>query len=256
MLMGSHVKLHNSSTAAELIGADIIQCCFGSPRSWHSTLTPRNPHHTMTIHAPYLVNLSSSQQRVFDLSVETLMDQGKAAEDYDVRGLVFHGGSYKKGSREQALKQWEEGVWEYNRKGYAPLFVENAAAGRFSLTRTTKDIADLWEVAGCYGCMNFCLDTAHLWAAIGKPQEAATFIKELRQIVGHIPMVHANGSGVSVGGGMDKHAPLEISEAPAEWVAWCIRLARPDMVITETTAPAQDLVTLRQLLTYEGDCLD
>ena len=249
MKLGSHVKLHNSETSAKLLEADIVQVCFGSPRSWHSTVEPRKPHHTLMIHAPYLINYSGSQ-RVWKLSTETMLEQAVAAEKYNVKGLVIHGGSYKEHKdREKALHQWESGLGMYSlgNPDWPPIFVENAASGKYSLTRTPEDIYELWGFIHDTN-VQFCLDTAHLWASIKKPEDAALFIKEVKKSVGKIPMVHANGSGVPIGSNTDRHSPLATSLAPPDWVAWCIRLCQPKYVITETVAPAEDLTLIRKLL--------
>jgi len=201
----------------------------------------------MYVHAPYLINFSGSK-RVFDLSCQEMWEQGKLAEKYDVQGIVVHGGSYKEHKdRDQALEQWGLALTHYDKLDYPPILIENAASGKYSLTRYTQDIRELWEwvqetEAG------FCLDTAHLWAAIGAPEQAELYIEEVREIVGEIQLVHANGSGVACGAGVDRHSPLDVSDASPDWVAWCVKLAQPRAVITETTAPAADVALLRRLL--------
>lgn len=255
MKLGSHCKLHNTETSAKVLKADIVQVCMGSPRSWGSTVEPRNPHSELYVHAPYLVNFSAKEQRVWKLSVQTMLDQGKAATGYNVAGIVVHGGSWKGSTLEQALAQWNIAIDIYSKhKDFPPILIENSASGRFSLTRYIEQLETLWpEVKD--GNVGFCLDTAHLWASIEQKHEAMLYIRSLQRLVGHIQLVHANGSGVEIGAGQDRHSPLATSIAPAKWVAWCVKLAQPDAVITETTAPAEDLVVLREelakLLEYE-----
>jgi deoxyribonuclease-4 len=250
--LGSHVKLHNSEVSAQILGADIVQVCFGSPRSWGHTVEPRNPHSKLYIHAPYLVNFSAKEMRVWKLSVQTMLDQGKAAQNYNVAGIVVHGGSWKGGILAEALEQWEEAIRIYSEHDFPPILIENAASGRFSLTRLIEQLELLWPRVKD-GNVGFCLDTAHLWASIEQKHEAMLYIRALQEIVGDIQLVHANGSAAEIGAGVDRHSPLATSIAPPRWVAWCVKLADPEAVITETTDPAGDLVMLKELLTKMYD---
>jgi deoxyribonuclease-4 len=254
MEFGSHVKLHNSQTSAEKLQADVVQVCFGSPRSWGHTVEPRNPHFKLYIHAPYLVNFSAKEKRVFKLSVQTMLDQGAAALGYNVQGIVVHGGSWKGGDLEVALDQWEEATKIYTEHcpEFPPILIENAASGKFSLTRYIEQLETLWPRVKS-GNVGFCLDTAHLWASIEQKHEAFLYIRRLQELVGKIQLVHANGSGAEIGAGVDRHSPLATSLAPARWVAWCARLADPEAVITETTDPEADLPVLRKILSELGD---
>lgn len=247
--LGSHVKLHNSNLSAEALQADVVQVCFGSPRSWGHTVEPRNPHSELYIHAPYLVNFSSKEKRVWNLSVQTMLDQGEAARDYNVRGIVVHGGSWKGGDLDEALAQWREAISIYTSASanFPPILIENAASGKYSLTRFISQLEMLWpEVQK--GNVGFCLDTAHLWASISQKHEAMLYIRALQALVGKIQLVHANGSAAEIGSGVDRHSPLATSVAPANWVAWCIALAKPQAVITETVEPEEDLKVLREIL--------
>lgn len=244
--IGCHVPMHHSKKSAEELGADVVQIHLGSPQKWGMTALPKGEiAEHLYVHSPYLINLSSHDERVLGLARETLMAQSQMCAEIGAKGLVVHGGSWKKlKDREKALSQWEETLAVEHP---CPILIENSANGEHSLTRRLADVEELWARVS-HPWVGFCLDTAHLWANVAHENHAAHFTLELRHIVGHIQLVHANGSGVESNSGVDKHSPLASSIPKPEWVGWCCSMAQPDDVIAESTDPAPDVLWLKEFL--------
>lgn len=247
MNIGAHVPMHHSARSAEQLDADVVQICLGSPRTWNTTAMPKGAiADRLFVHAPYLVNLSAVKPDLYQKSLDSLGAQGAMCLKVQSKGLVFHGGSYKGGDKLQALQQWRDAVMWWPLE-WCPLYVENAAGGKCSLTRDLYDLEMLWKDIQPSN-IRFCLDTAHLWANMAKPGDARAYIDDVIGIVGNIDLVHANGSKAAMGSGRDVHSPLASSVAPAQWVADCVMQCNPTDVIIESSDPGPDIEVLRELV--------
>lgn len=247
MNIGAHVPMHNSEVSALELDADVVQIQLGSPRQWNQTKAARSPAPRLYVHSPYLLNFSAANRQQLNNSVKLLGQQGLEAHRIQAKGLVVHGGSWKGHERRHAVAQWH-GVLSHYHDFWPIILIENAASGKYSLTRHLEDLEELWRHIGEYN-VGFCLDTAHLWANVHKRpyEEAENFIEGVKEITGGIQLVHANGSGAEIGSGRDIHAPFSESLSEPEWVVHCIQLAKPDDVIVESKAPKADIKVLRDL---------
>ncbi|MGA8253767.1 MAG: deoxyribonuclease IV, partial [Mycobacterium sp.] len=70
MLIGSHVRNDDPLAAAQVDGADAVQFFLGNPQSWKKP-KPRDDAETLKasiiplyVHAPYLINVASANNRI------------------------------------------------------------------------------------------------------------------------------------------------------------------------------------------------
>ena len=161
------------------------------------------------IHAPYVINVATSNNRIRIPSRKLLDSQLKAAASVGAKGLIVHGGHVTAGvDAEAGLENWRKAVERIERP--VPMLIENTAGGDGAMARSLEAIGKLWEaVTGAAGAdpdsLGFCLDTCHANSA---GIELADAVDRIKAITGRIDLVHCNNSRDEFGSGRDRHANI------------------------------------------------
>ncbi len=211
---------------AEATGAQAIQIFLGDPQSWSApTGYPAQELRaamegaglTLYIHAPYVINVATSNNKVRIPSRKLLGYTMKVADAAGAAGVVVHGGHVVEGD-EPALgyANWAKALTEVSALNLSTsLLIENTAGGERAMARHLNSIAELWKVIAEFDA-GFCLDTCHAHAG-GLNME--TLVADIMSITGRIDLVHANGSRDEAGSGRDRHANFGDGLLPGEVVA-------------------------------------
>lgn len=243
MLIGAHVPSEDPLAAAEARGAEAVQVFLSPPRSWKRP-PPRDDAATLRVaampvyvHAPYLINVATTNNRVRHPSRQNLQQTLEAADDIAAAGVVVHGGHVTGGGDpEEGLDNWRKAL--ARAEADTPILIENTAGGDHAMARTVDQIGRLWEIVEDSGTpVGFCLDTCHLWAA-GEDLLGAT--RRLREIVGGIDLLHLNDSRDAPGSGRDRHANLGAGQIDPGVLVEVVREADAPVVIVETPGGAED----------------
>src|ERR1700742_1289635 len=96
--IGAHVDSEDPIAAALATGADAAQSFLADPQGWKAPL--EHPHAaeikasnlTVYIHAPYLVNVATMNNKIRIPSRKILSQHAQAATDIGAKGLIVHGG--------------------------------------------------------------------------------------------------------------------------------------------------------------------
>jgi deoxyribonuclease-4 len=208
---------------ATRFGATCLQINLGDPTSWAkpSVAVPGGTAQlkeaaaaanlAIYVHAPYVINVASTNNRIRIPSRKLLQSTLDTAAEFDAAGVVVHAGHVTKDDDPAAgYENWHKAVTTVEMS--APLFIENAASGKYSMGRTPEAIKNLWQAVGESG-IGFCVDTCHAWAA-GIPLE--TLGETIRAITGRIDLVHANNSQDAFGSGRDRHANFLNGQIPVK----------------------------------------
>ena len=206
MLIGSHVHNEDPLGAAQADGADVVQFFLGNPRSWKKP-QPRDDAETLKaanvplyVHAPYLINVASANNRVRIPSRKILQDTCDAAAEIGATAVIVHGGHADDNDVDAGFERWVKALDQLNTD--VPVYLENTAGGENAIARHFDTIARLWDRIGDKG-IGFCLDTCHAWAA---GEELINAVERIRSITGRIDLVHCNDSRDAAGSGADRHA--------------------------------------------------
>ena len=145
------------------------------------------------VHAPYIVNVATTNNRIRIPSRKLLQKHVDAAAEIGAKGLIVHGGHVNASDDpEVGFDNWRKAIEATDLK--LPLLIENTAGGDNAMTRYLERIAGVWDaISGCEQAdrVGFCLDTCHAHAG-GNPLE--TVVDDVRAITGRIDLVHCNDS--------------------------------------------------------------
>lgn len=202
------------------------------------------------VHAPYIVNVATTNNRVRIPSRKLLQQHVDAAAEIGAKGLIVHGGHV--GADDDPAKgfdNWRKAVEATDLK--VPLLLENTAGGENAMARHLDRIAAVWAaIQQADGAENvgFCLDTCHAWAGGIK---LADVVEQIHAITGRIDLVHANDSRDGFDSGADRHANFGAGQLDPDEFAAVIRDAGAP-VICETPGGAaehqEDFAWLRSRL--------
>jgi deoxyribonuclease-4 len=250
VLIGAHVRGDDPIAAATDVGAQSVQIFLADPQGWKKPV-PRDDAGALLdsglgiyAHAPYLVNVASTNNRIRIPSRKMIEQHTEAASALGARGLIVHGGHVGEGDDiAVGVDNWRKTF--ARAKFPVRVLVENTAGGENACARTLDRIAMLWDAIGEYD-VGVCLDTCHAWAA---GEDLETVVERLRAITGRIDLVHANSSRDPHGSSRDRHANFGTGEIPPELIAHVVREAACDVIVeTPGEGQADDIAFLRAAL--------
>jgi deoxyribonuclease-4 len=255
--IGAHLHDGDPLAQALAMGADAVQFFLGDPQGWKAPAFPGEPAEVKSafeaegvdayIHAPYVINVASPNNRIRIPSRKLLEQQLGAAAAIGAKALIVHGGHVTVDvDPEEGYDSWRKAIERIERP--LPMLIENTAGGEGAMARGLDAIARLWEVvadaAEGGGEVGFCLDTCHAYSS---GEELTGIVDRLKAITGRIDLVHCNNSRDEFGSGRDRHAGLESGTIEPALIVDVIR-ASGAPVICETPDPAADIDWLRTQL--------
>ena len=153
--IGAHIHVDNPLAEAIAIGADAVQFFLGDPQGWKGPVIPGGDPEAIKaayaaadldiyIHAPYVINVATSNNRIRIPSRKLLDQQLQAAASIGAKGLIVHGGHVNAGvDFAEGLENWRKAVERIERP--LPMLIENTAGGDGAMARTLDAIGRLWD---------------------------------------------------------------------------------------------------------------
>jgi deoxyribonuclease-4 len=252
MRIGAHVDQVNPLDNARAREAEVVQFFLGDPQGWKKPVLPEGVEAVQDsdvdvyVHAPYVVNVATSNNRIRIPSRKILQQQLEAAASIGAKALIVHGGHVlRDDDPETGFENWRK-VFE-RLDCPIPVYIENTAGGGNAMARKFDRIARLWEVLsgvpGLDANLGFCLDTCHAHAA---GEELIDAVDRIKAITGRIDLVHCNDSRDTFGSGADRHANLGSGTIDTELILGIVRAAgAPVVVETPSDGQAADIAWLR-----------
>lgn len=202
------------------------------------------------VHAPYIVNVATTNNRIRIPSRKLLQQHMTAAAEIGAKGLIVHGGHVNKADDPaKGFDNWRKAIEATDIT--VPLLIENTAGGDNAMARHLDRIAGVWEAistAEGFEQVGFCLDTCHAWAG---GIELGDAVERIRAITGRIDLVHANDSRDTAGSGADRHANFGHGQLPPDEFAGVVREAGAPVVCETPGGAAEhaaDFAWLRERL--------
>ncbi len=259
--VGGH--FHSDDPLAEAVACDAraAQFFLGDPQGWKGPVIPGGDPAAVRdayaradvdvyIHAPYVINVATTNNRIRIPSRKLLDQQLKAAASIGAKALIVHGGHVTQGVDPAAgLENWRKAVERIERP--LPLLIENTAGGTGAMARSLDAIARLWEAvadaAPDGGEIGFCLDTCHANSA---GIDLAEAVDRIKAITGRIDLVHCNNSRDEFGSGADRHANFDSGTIDPAALLDVVRAAGAPVVCeTPGAGLAADIGWLRDHIT-------
>lgn len=230
---------------AEAEGADVVQIFLGNPQSWKAP-RPREDAELLKassvpiyVHAPYLINVASPNNKVRIPSRKILQQTCNAAAEIGAAGVVVHGGHVTEGEEELAgFERWRKALDQLESE--VPVLLENTAGGDHAMARHFDTIGGLWDHIGDTG-IGFCLDTCHAWAA---GEALVDSVDRIRGITGRIDLIHCNDSKDDAGSGRDRHANLGSGNIDVDLLVAVVRAADAPVICETADEGRKDDISL------------
>ena len=256
MRIGAHVHQSDILAGAHARKAEAVQFFLGDPQGWKKPVLPdgidaiKDSGLDIYIHAPYRINVATSNNRIRIPSRKLLSQHLEAAASIGAKALIVHGGHVLDSDDPQlGFDNWRK-VFERLATCPIPVYIENTAGGGNAMARKFDRIARLWEtldgVADLDQNLGFCLDTCHAHAA---GEELIDAVDRIKAITGRIDLVHCNDSRDAFDSGADRHANLGIGTIEPDLLLGVVRAAgAPVLVETPAEGQAADIAWLRENL--------
>jgi deoxyribonuclease-4 len=258
MRIGGHFHSEHPLDDAVACGARVAQFFLGDPQGWKGPVIPGGDPGALRdayaaagvdvfIHAPYVINVASANNRIRIPSRKLLDQQLKAAAAIGANGLIVHGGHVTAdGDPAAGVANWVKAITQIERP--LPLLIENTAGGNGAMARSLEAISRLWEgvsgaAEGGDGEVGFCLDTCHANSA---GIDLADVVDQVKAITGRIDLVHCNNSRDEFGSGADRHANFESGTIDPQALLGVVRAAGAPVVCeTPESGLAGDIAWLQ-----------
>lgn len=250
ILIGAHTNSKDPIGEAAARDADLVQIFISNPQSYKKPV-PRDDAADLIasglpiyVHAPYIMNPASPNNRIRIPSRKTLAHVVEAAEAIGARGVIVHGGHV--GDDEEiavGFERWRKALDTF--ESSVPLLIENTAGGGHAVVRELDNYGPLWEEIGDYN-VGVCLDTCHAWAA---GEDLATAVDRITALVGKVDLVHCNDSRDPRDSRRDRHSNLGKGMIPEGLIVGVVKAAAAPVVVEtpdEDEGQKRDIAWLRK----------
>ncbi|WP_213451085.1 deoxyribonuclease IV [Rhizomonospora bruguierae] len=243
MRIGAHVDPAAPLDEAAARGADLVQFFLADPQGWTAP-KPRSDAGALAggqvdvyVHAPYVINVATLNNRIRIPSRKLLLSHAKAAAAVGAKGLIVHGGHVGGGELAKGFDNWRKTFAYAAESGGFPLpvLIENTAGGDNACARRLDALARLWDAVGEYDEVGFCLDTCHAHAG---GEELLGLVDRVKAVTGRIDLIHANDSRDPFDSGRDRHDNLGRGQIDPELIVAVVRAAGAPVVV-ETPGGAE-----------------
>ena len=241
-VVGAHVEQTDPIAEARARGADAVQFFLGDPQGWKGPevrypggaealrAAAEEAGVALYVHAPYVLNVATTNNRIRIPSRKLLQKQVDAAAEIGAAGIIVHGG-HVLASDDPAVgfDNWRKCIDQLDAK--VPVLIENTAGGNRAMARGVERLEQLWAAvleADGGADVGFCLDTCHAYAG---GEELAGLVDRVRAVTGRIDLVHANDSRDAFDSGADRHANLGQGTLPADELADLLRAAGAPVIV-------------------------
>lgn len=214
---------------------------------------------SMSLHAPYYINLAARDRRVLESSKKRLLESLLASEWMGSYVVVFHPGYYKGLGREEALNAVVEAVksvWEEaSSLGVRSTWLGPETTGRTSQVGSVDEVLHICrELPRCRPTV----DWAHIYArergrSVSTPDDVARVVEAIERELGReaIDPLHTHFSRIEYGkGGEVRHHTLSEEGYGPDWMVVCEayrELGINAVVISESPVLEQDAIVMKRM---------
>ncbi len=261
MRLGRHMPTHSNTVRAveiaQRIGCEAMQIFASNPTSWSTpahdvascaafALAAQSCNlDPVVLHAPYLINMGTIDQMIWDKSVALLTWTMRRGALLGARFVVFHTGSHKGAGVEAGIAQVVRGIEQVleHTPDSVMLLLENDVGAGNSLGSRFENLAAILAALPVFTTrLGVCLDTAHLWGAGYDISSAAPTLQMLQNCdetfgLSRLRVLHLNDTEKALGSHRDVHARLGEGLIGEEGLQTLLRDPRLDHVAVLMETP-------------------
>jgi len=210
---------------AEKLNCETVQFFSRSPRVWLKRKINRVEVekfrkrqkllniYPLTLHAPYLSNLSSQNIKLYKRSLKVFLEDLEFAGILGADYLAFHPGSYSLGmNADQGCRCLVEALNSIltEVRNRVTLLIENTAGGGRRIGWNFQELGKIVKGIWHRNRIGICFDTCHAYAAgyeISTEKGLEKTIADIDEFIGldKIKLIHTNDSKKALGSKIDRH---------------------------------------------------
>lgn len=238
--LGVHVSvaggIDRAVSRAQEKGCDAFQIFSSNPRGWLSSPISRLSAERFVSslsqsglfpavdHMPYLPNLASARDEVYQKSVQALALELDRCRILGISYLVTHLGSHLGAGRESGMERIISALVAAleGESGRTVLLLENSSGTRNSVGSYFQEIATIIDsLPQEKERIGVCLDTCHLHAAgydLRSSQALESVLEQFRDCIKmeHLRLIHLNDCRGGLGAHLDRHEHIGLGQIGEE----------------------------------------
>ncbi|MDD1723133.1 MAG: deoxyribonuclease IV [Methanothrix sp.] len=238
--LGVHVSvaggIDRAVSRAQEKGCDAFQIFSSNPRGWLSSPISRLSAERFVSslsqsglfpavdHMPYLPNLASARDEVYQKSVQALALELERCRMLGISYLVTHLGSHLGAGRESGMERIVSALQAAleGESGRTVLLLENSSGTRNSVGSSFQEIATIIDsLPQEKERIGVCLDTCHLHAAgydLRSSQALGSVLEQFRDCIKmeHLRLIHLNDCRGGLGAHLDRHEHIGLGQIGEE----------------------------------------
>lgn len=206
---------------------------------------------TLTVHAPYYVNLNAAEPEKLEASIGRVVSALTMAQIAGALSVVVHPAFYLKNTPEEAYEHVQLAVETImkQKKQFPDVNLALETMGKPSQFGTVDEVLRISKEFGIYPC----IDPAHLHArsngAVNSEKEWNDLFDEYEKVLGKksLSHMHMHFSGIAYGEKGEKHH-LALEESDAEWRTFLQVLKKRKIggvLVCESPAMENDTMLMR-----------
>ncbi|MGV0166980.1 deoxyribonuclease IV [Furfurilactobacillus sp. WILCCON 0119] len=241
ILLGAHVsiggkgKLFGAAQEAIKYNANAMLVYTGAPHNsvrvpisqFHvqdaHELMSQNEIKTISVHAPFLINMASMDRHKWEYSVATFISEVNRARELGAETFVFHPGSHVGISAESGLSNVIRGLNAVSDtllakgpdRALPKILIETMAGKGNELGSSFGEVASILAGVSHPDMFGVCIDTCHIFdAGYDIKNHYEEVLIKLDQMIGldKIQAIHLNDSKFGLGSHKDRHANIGLGE--------------------------------------------
>jgi deoxyribonuclease-4 len=242
MRIGLHVsiagRIYESLERARALGCNTMQIFSRNPRGWavsalsgpdtdrFRALKKRYDIKPVVVHIPYLINLASPDNRLYEKSIDAYVEDLKRADALGAEYFVTHLGSHVGSGEDNGIRRFTEALETIIGRARAKtmILLENTAGSGNAIGYRFEHLGAIISALGTRANVGICLDTAHTFESgydiKSKPGLEKT-LKDFDRSLGFdlIKVIHFNDSLSAAGSHVDRHQHIGKGEIGLEAMA-------------------------------------
>jgi deoxyribonuclease-4 len=237
MKIGFHVSIRGgidkAVDRAEKLECTTFQIFTRNPRAWRArelkkeeieafhTKLEESGIYPVFSHMPYIPNLSSPDEEIYNRSLESLIEETKRCRLLGIPYIVTHLGSHLGTGSDKARDRVAEALKKALAKDdEINILLENTSGSPNQIGSDFSEIAQIIKRAGDHR-IGVCFDTCHAYASgmdIKTPKGLEETLEEIERKVGlaKLKLIHLNDSAGEMGSHNDKHEHIGLGEIGEE----------------------------------------